>query len=139
VVAKTRAGVGAGWIVGRFGSRHGQAGLLIGGTAVGAVGVATLALLDSGAAVITGAILLGIGFGVAQNAVLTLLFDRVTAAGYDMASAIYNLAYDAGMGLGAAGFGAMAVRVGYPGAFAVTGALMLVALAPAWRKRGWLG
>jgi predicted MFS family arabinose efflux permease len=101
--------------------------------------MATFALLANPAAVVTGAVLLGIGFGVAQNAVLTLLFDRVTAAGYDMASAMYNLAYDAGMGLGAAGFGAVAVRIGYPGAFVLTGALMLVALVPAWRDRGWLG
>jgi predicted MFS family arabinose efflux permease len=139
LLANTVAAMAARWCAGRFGRRHGQAGLLTGGTMVGAIGVATLALLASPAAVVTGAVLLGIGFGVAQNAVLTLLFDRVTAAGYDMASAMYNLAYDAGMGLGAAGFGTLAVRVGYPGAFALTGALMLVALVPAWRNRGWLG
>jgi len=139
LLANTVAAMAARWIAGRFGSRHRQAGLLIGGTAVGGAGVATLGLLAYPAAVITGAVLLGIGFGVAQNAVLTLLFDRVTAAGYDMASAMYNLAYDAGMGLGAAGFGAVAVRIGYRGAFLLTGALMLVALVPAWRNRSWLG
>jgi len=52
---------------------------------------------------------------------------------------MYNLAYDAGMGLGAAGFGAVAVRIGYPAAFLLTGAVMLAALVPAWRNRGWLG
>jgi predicted MFS family arabinose efflux permease len=139
LLANTMAAMAARWSAGRFGSRHGQAGLLTGGTMVGAIGVATLALLANPAAVVTGAVLLGIGFGVAQNAVLTLMFDRVSAAGYDMASAMYNLAYDAGMGLGAAGFGAVVVRVGYPGAFLLTGALMLVALVPAWRDRGWLG
>jgi predicted MFS family arabinose efflux permease len=139
LLANTVAAMAARWSAGRFGARHGQSGLLIGGTAVGGLGMATFALLANPAAVVTGAVLLGIGFGVAQNAVLTLLFDRVTAAGYDMASAMYNLAYDAGMGLGAAGFGAVAVRIGYPGAFVLTGALMLVALVPAWRDRGWLG
>ena len=139
LLANTVAAMAARWCAGRFGSRHGQARLLTGGTVVGGIGVATLALLATPAAVATGAVLLGIGFGVAQNAVLTLLFDRVTPAGYDMASAMYNLAYDAGMGLGAAGFGALAVRLGYPGAFLVTGALMLVALVPSWRDRGWLG
>lgn len=139
LLANTVAAMAARWSAGRFGSRHGQAGLLTGGTVIGGIGVATLALLASPAAVATGAVLLGIGFGVAQNAVLTLLFDRVTAAGYDMASAMYNLAYDAGMGLGAAGFGAVAVRIGYPAAFLLTGAVMLAALVPAWRNRGWLG
>lgn len=139
LLANTVSAMAARWSVGRFGSHHGQSGLLMGGTMVGAIGVATLALLDNPAAVVTGAVLVGIGFGVAQNAVLTLLFDRVSAAGYDMASAMYNLAYDAGMGLGAAGFGAVAVRIGYPGAFLLTGALMLVALVPGWRDRTWLG
>ena len=67
-----------------------------------------LALTASPVAVVAGAVLLGAGFGVAQNASLTLMFDRVTAAGYDMVSAVWNLAYDAGMGLGAAGFGVVA-------------------------------
>jgi predicted MFS family arabinose efflux permease len=89
--------------------------------------------------VTVGAVLLGAGFGVAQNASLTLMFDRVSAAGYDMVSAVWNLAYDAGMGLGAAGFGAVASRTGYPAAFALTGVVILGALAPAWRNRAWLG
>jgi hypothetical protein len=47
-----------------------------------------LALTAIPAAVATGAVLLGAGFGVAQNASLTLMFDRVAAAGYDMVSAL---------------------------------------------------
>jgi hypothetical protein len=45
----------------------------------------------------------------------------------------------AGAVLLAAGFGVVASRTGYPGAFALTGVLMLFALAPAWRHRAWLG
>ena len=108
------------------------------GTAVAALGMLTLSLTGRPLAVVAGAVLLGAGFGVAQNASLTLMFDQVTAAGYDMVSAIWNLAYDAGMGLGAAGFGAVAVRTGYSGAFALTGALMLMALVAPWRDRAWL-
>ena len=139
LLANTTATTAARWSAGRFGSRSGQDRLLIWGTAVAALGMATLALIGRPAAVATGAVLLGVGFGVAQNASLTLMFDRVTAAGYDMVSAIWNLAYDAGLGLGAAGFGAMVVHTGYPGAFALTGALMVAALAPVWRDRRWLG
>jgi predicted MFS family arabinose efflux permease len=137
LLADTTATMAARWGAGRFG--HRQAGLLVAGTLAGALGMATLALIPNPAAVVTGALLLGAGFGVAQNASLTLMFDRVTAAGYDMVSAIWNLAYDTGLGLGAVGFGAVVVRIGYPGAFALTGALMLVALAPARRSRTWLG
>jgi len=39
------------------------------------------------------------------------------------------------MGLGAAGFGAVAAQAGYPASFALTAALMLAALAPALRDR----
>lgn len=46
-------------------------------------------------------------------------------------SALWNVAYDAGMGIGAAGFGAVAGSTGYPWAFALTALLMLTALAPA--------
>jgi hypothetical protein len=41
-------------------------------------------------------------------------------------SALWNLAYDGGMGLGGAGFGLVAAMTGYPWAFALTG--MLIAL-----------
>ena len=74
----------------------------------------------------------------AQNASLTLMFERVSASGYDMASAMYNLAYDAGLGLGAAGFGVLVTRTGYGGAFGLVAVLMLVALTPVWRDRRWL-
>jgi predicted MFS family arabinose efflux permease len=44
-------------------------------------------------------------------------------------SAIWNLAFDAGIGVGAFGFGVVAARTGYPAAFALTAALMLAGLA----------
>jgi predicted MFS family arabinose efflux permease len=56
-----------------------------------------------------------------------------------IASALWNLAYDAGTGLGAAGFGVVAVQAGCPGAFAIVGSLMLMGLVPVSRDRGWLG
>jgi hypothetical protein len=67
------------------------------------------------------------------------LFAKAAGAGEGAAglatSALWNLAYDAGMGLGAAGFGAVAAQTGYPASFTLTGVLMLAALAPALRDR----
>jgi predicted MFS family arabinose efflux permease len=126
------------WWAGRHGAHHGQGGLLIGGVVACAIGMLALAFGASPVPVTAGAVLLGLGFGVAQNASLTLMFERVSASGYDMVSAVWNLAYDAGMGLGAAGFGILAARTGYAGAFALVAALMLVALMPVWRERTWL-
>ncbi|MEU9210322.1 hypothetical protein AB0D27_20775 [Streptomyces sp. NPDC048415] len=71
----------------------------------------------------------------AKNATLTLMYARVPASGYGTVSAVWNLAYDGGMGVGAVGFGALAGWTGYPWAFAVTALLMLVALVPACRDQ----
>ena len=61
-----------------------------------------------------GSVIFGPGFGVAQNASLSLMYERAPASGYDAVSALWNLSYDAGMGLGAVGFGLLAGGTGYP-------------------------
>ena len=87
------------------------------------------------AAVIAGMCLFGTGFGISQNATFAVMIDRVPTSGYGTASALWNLAYDAGYGAGPVVFGLFVARTGYPAAFALTGLLMLAALAPAWRER----
>jgi predicted MFS family arabinose efflux permease len=138
LLANTIATTTARWWAGRYGSRHRQASLLVGGVVTAALGMLALALTGSPVAVGVGAVLLGMGFGVAQNSSLALMFERASVSGYDMVSAVWNLAYDAGLGLGAAGFGVVVVRAGYSGAFVIAAAGMLVALAPVWLQRGWL-
>jgi hypothetical protein len=56
-------------------------------------------------------------------------------SGYGTASALWNLAYDAGYGAGPMVFGVFVAFTGYPLAFALTGMLMLAALAPAAADR----
>ncbi|MFL6110016.1 MAG: hypothetical protein ACJ786_01485 [Catenulispora sp.] len=91
--------------------------------------------IGSTAAVVAGTALFGAGFGIAQNATLALMYARVSAASYGTVSALWNLAYDGGMGVGAAGFGVLAGLTGYPWAFAVTAVLMLGALVPGLRDQ----
>jgi predicted MFS family arabinose efflux permease len=91
------------------------------------------AMTGSPVAVLTGVAVFGTGFGIAQNATLALMYARVPASGYGTVTALWNIAYDGGMGVGAAGFGVLAGVTGYPSALAVTAALMLVALIPAYR------
>ena len=68
-----------------------------------------------------------------QNASMATMLNRVAPSGYGAVSAIWNLAYDLGLGVGAFGFGLLATRTGYPPAFAVTAALVLAAVVPvAW-------
>ncbi|MFK0107365.1 MFS transporter [Streptomyces sp. NPDC091217] len=123
------------WLAGRLGDRHGSARLVLPGLLLSAAGVLVTAATGVPAAVIGGTALFGAGFGVAQNATLALMYARVPASSYGTVSALWNLAYDGGMGVGAAGFGVLAGLTGYPWAFAATAVLMLGALVPALRDR----
>jgi MFS family permease len=82
---------------------------------------------------IAGMCLFGTGFGIIQNATFALMIDRAPAGGYGTASALWNLAFDAGYGAGPIVFGLFVAHTGYPVAFGLTGTLMLVALLPAVR------
>jgi len=128
--------IGGRWLAGRYGDRRGPAVLLAPGVLLAAAGVLMLSLAAVPAAVIAGAAVFGAGFGVTQNASLTLMYDRVPESGYSAVSALWNLAYDGGMGLGAAAFGVLVVHTGYPAAFALTAAVLPVALAAAGRRQG---
>jgi MFS family permease len=118
---------------GRFGDRHGSGRLLVPAVLVATLGTAGLIAVDSPLATIAGMALFGIGFGIAQNVTLALMFERVPSSEFGRVSALWNLAYDAGMGIGAVGFGLLVGPIGYSASFAVTAAVLLVALAPAWK------
>ena len=124
------------WWAGRVGDRRGHARLLVPALVVAAAGMITLIGLSSPVAVIAGMCLFGAGFGVCQNATFTLMIDRMPPAAAGTASALWNLAYDAGYGAGPAAFGLFVGHIGYPAAFALTGALMLAALPAARREYG---
>ena len=123
------------WAVGRAGDRRGHAGQLVPGVVLTALGLVALAATASPVLVIAGATAFGAGFGLLQNASLTLMYARVPADGHTAVSAIWNAAYDAGMGVGAIGMGLVAGAIGYPGVFLLTGLLTLTALLPAGRER----
>ncbi len=123
------------WWAGRHGDRHGHAGLLVPGLLTAAAGMAILIWVAVPAALIAGMCLFGIGFGISQNVTFALMIDRAPVSGYGTASALWNLAYDAGYGAGPIVFGVFVVYTGYAAAFALTGMLMLAALVPAVRDR----
>ncbi len=123
------------WWAGRQGDRTGHARLLVPALAIASLGMITMLWLASPAAVIAGMCLFGTGFGICQNATFAMMIDRMPGPGLGTASALWNLAYDAGYGAGPALFGLIVSHTGYPAAFAMTAALMLVAL-PAARREG---
>jgi len=120
------------WQAGRHGDRYGHARLLIPALAVAALGMAAMMALGSPVAMFAGMVLFGAGFGVVESATFALLIEQLPEA---KASALWNLAYDAGYGAGPAAFGLICVRTGYPAAFGLTGALILAAVPAARRER----
>jgi len=127
------------WWGGRLGDRHGHAGLLVPGLLLSVAGMALIAaagLAGTGAWLpVTAMAIFGAGFGVIQNATFAMMIDSVPASGYGAASALWNLAYDAGYGAGPAVLGLLAARAGYGAAFAATAVIMLGAVRPSWRVR----
>ena len=123
------------WFAGHHGNRIGSARLLFGGVTAAAMGTLLLALTSSSVAVIVGMLLLGAGFGVAQNASLSLMYEHAAVSAYETVSAVWNIAYDAGLGLGSSCFGVLAAWAGYPAAFVVTGGMMFAVLLAARIRR----
>jgi MFS family permease len=120
------------WQAGRHGDRYGHARLLIPAIVAAAAGLAAMIALASPTAVLAGMALFGAGFGVIENCTFALLFERLPE---DRASALWNLAYDAGYGVGPVLFGLFSAHVGYPAGFALTGVVVLAALPAALRER----
>ena len=120
------------WQAGRHGDRIGHARLLVPAVIAAALGVGALIWLASPAAMLAGLALFGAGFGVAENSTFALLIERLPE---DRASALWNLAYDAGYGAGPVMFGLVSAQTGYPVGFALTGLLVLAAIPAARRER----
>ncbi|MGW7685469.1 MFS transporter [Kribbella sp. NPDC054772] len=121
------------WLAGRYADRIGPAKLLAPALLFAVVGAGSLVFLPSAVAILIGSTCFGIGFGAAQNLTLTLMYNRVDRSRYGQVSALWNLAYDGGWGAGALIFGAVVGGVGFPVAFALTAAVVAVAVVPAIR------
>ncbi len=91
------------WLAGRFADRRDARLLLV--PALGVIVAAILLVLLAPHLVIVGTALFGLSFGVLQNASLHVMFETTGPSGYGAVSAIWNIAYDTGLGVGALGFG----------------------------------
>lgn len=121
------------WLAGRIGDRIGPLRLLAPAMLLAALGAASLIFIGSAGAVLVGAALFGLGFGAAQNLTLAIMYDRSPKSRYGQVSALWNLAYDGGWGVGAIAFGFVVAGTGYPLAFALTAAVVALAIIPAVR------
>jgi predicted MFS family arabinose efflux permease len=123
------------WAAGRYGDRRGSGRLLVPSALVVAVGAAGLLDRHSPLSVLVGMTLFGAGFGAEQNVTLTLMLERVPRTEFGRVSVLWNLAYDAGMGVGAVVFGLLVSATSYLAGFAVITAVLLVGLIPARRDQ----
>lgn len=108
------------WAAGGPIDRHGPQSPMMAGTALAVSAVLCLALPGQ-IAVLGGMALSGVAFGVVQSASLAQLMNRSAPGQADGASALWNAAYDAGLGIGGVTFGILATTTGYAGAFVAAG------------------
>jgi MFS family permease len=120
---------------GRWGDRHGHARLAGPGLAVSGVGMVLLLGVDRPAVLLAAMAVFGIGFGIMQSATYAVMVERAPADGHGAVSALWNLAYDLGYGVGPLAFAAVVGTSGYPAAFALTGLVVLAGLRSARRIR----
>lgn len=106
-----------------------------GGVAVaGMVGISVVIGTQAhDAAVVVAAAVFGIGFGAVQNDSLVLVLHRGGPGRHKLASTVWNIAFDAGVGVGAVMFGFVVSGVGYAWGFAAMGIMIAVLTPTAWR------
>lgn len=133
------AGVIAGRLAaGTWSDRAGAGRLLVPGAAACAVGTGLFALATSGPPgavwlALGAAVLYGVGFGALQNDTLVVMFRRAGNQGHGMASTAWNMAYDAGTGVGAVAVGLLSQALGVNGAYAAVAVIILAVLPVAHR------
>lgn len=130
------------WLAGNLSDRHGRPVLALPAVVMGAAGIALTAVAvwpSAGGwdgpspfqAVLTvlGASLFGAAFGSAQNDTLVAMFRRSGPRQHGTASAIWNIGFDAGTGVGSISLGVLAQLAGFGPAF-VTTALITACCLP---------
>ena len=78
--------------------------------------------------VVVGAAVFGAGFGATQNLTLLAAFARAGEAGTTTASAMWNIAFDAGTAIGALALGILAARIGLDWTYVVVAGLLAAAV-----------
>jgi predicted MFS family arabinose efflux permease len=79
-------------------------------------------------------VLVGLCYGALQNLTLLVSFSAVSRRHHNLASAVWNVGFDAGTALGSVAVGAIAQLTSFAAAFLVAGAMAVATLPLAvWR------
>lgn len=130
VVLNTTAALSR-WRIGSFadirGPRPFVPPLVVIGT-VGMAGVAYAVHITSPALLVGAGAIMGIAYGGLQNLTLLLSFEAVERDRYGTASAVWNIGFDLGTGLGSVLIGAIAAGADFPTALLVAAGITLATL-----------
>jgi predicted MFS family arabinose efflux permease len=99
------------WWGGRLGDNHGRRKIIAAGCMLSTVAALLLAA-DQTPAMVIGAGTLGLAFGLQRNGTLVLMLARTSAVEADEVNAAWNIAYDAGLGMGSLAYGCLAPMFG---------------------------
>ena len=119
------------WRIGGLADRHGARPFVWPLVVLAAASTALLAhavRADQPWLLLLAAAALGVAYGGLQNLTLVLSFDSVTRERYGMASAVWNIGFDLGTGLGSVLVGAIAALLGFPAALLVAAAVTALTL-----------
>lgn len=126
--------MGARIFTGVIADRRGEPGTLMIpfqiAAAVGMFGFAAcLASSAHPAWLVVSAVFFGAGFGAVQNESLLSMFYRLPQSKVSHASAVWNVGFDGGQGIGSFLFGGLIAGLGAAGAFAVSGVVVVAGIA----------
>lgn len=126
------------WLAGHYSDRTAAPGrMLLPALFAGGAGLLGFALVSESGGSTAGAVVavvsvavFGVGFGVVQNDALVAMFARIPAA---QASVAWNVAFDAGQGLGAVAVGALISATTVGTSFTLLAVAALAVLPVAWQ------
>jgi predicted MFS family arabinose efflux permease len=130
------------WRVGALADRHGAHPFIWPLVLLTAVGMAVIAFAvrDPGAtsavALLVGMAAVGLCYGGLQNLTLVVAFEAVTRKHYGQASAIWNIGFDTGTGLGSVVVGLVAAGTSFSTALLVAAGISLTTLPLALMRPG---
>ncbi|MDQ4212896.1 MFS transporter [Microbacterium sp. ASV81] len=131
----TAAAMLARWLSGGLADRYGARRFVLPGLGLAVLGLAAIAASIAGVTgpvapvvLVAGAILVGSSFGTMQNVTLVRSFELAGEHAKGVASTAWNVAFDAGTGVGALAIGALASRTSFSFSFLM---LMVLSLAAA--------
>jgi predicted MFS family arabinose efflux permease len=128
------------WRVGAFADRHGAQRFLVPLVPLTGVGMALVSWsVASSDGVRVGAflvamLLIGLCYGGLQNLTLLISFAAVSRRHHNLASAVWNVGFDAGTALGSVAVGVVAERTSFATALLCAGALAVATLPLALRR-----